>query len=235
MFAGTQTQSSYCCSSFVLASHVSWIQNDCTLLGTQGKRQEKNEPKKLHWSCVPAAKEPGGPLASKQPESAQSIFALISRVPPPTTDRFLSTPRLIEEKNTPEKRVTFGHIEWKKLLSALKSHWSLKKVTTGKRFLSSLHKSLEQAARPKESRWERRLSQKVDCWEQMALRCRVEGQERTWGHYIIVRQRRWSVSRLLLFFFFFLRGQNGTQYKGKTNLQSEEIKRSQSSPELFPF
>lgn len=234
MFAGTQTQSSYCCSSFVLASHVSWIQNDCTLLGTQGKRQEKNEPKKLHWSCVPAAKEPGGPLASKQPESAQSIFALISRVPPPTTDRFLSTPRLIEEKNTPEKRVTFGHIEWKKLLSALKSHWSLKKVTTGKRFLSSLHKSLEQAARPKESRWERRLSQKVDCWEQMALRCRVEGQERTWGHYIIVRQRRWSVSRLLLFFFF-LRGQNGTQYKGKTNLQSEEIKRSQSSPELFPF
>ena len=77
LFAGTQTQSSCCCSSSVLASHGSSIQSDCTLSGRQGKGQEKNEPKELHWAYLPAAKRPRGPLASKQPEPAQSIFALI--------------------------------------------------------------------------------------------------------------------------------------------------------------
>lgn len=63
----------------------------------------------------------------------------------------------------------------------------LKKITTGKRFQGSLYKSLEQALRPKESRWARRLSQKADCREQMALRHRAGVLESTRGYSITVR------------------------------------------------
>lgn len=59
-----------------------------------------------------------------------------------------------------------------------KSLLILKKVT-GKRCQSSLHKSLEQTLRPVGEQMGKETFPKVDCREQMALRRRVEGQEKT--------------------------------------------------------
>lgn len=155
-----------CCSSSV--SQVMYLLDSKRLYSVRETRERTGN----EWTWVlctePICQRPKGqedPLASKA-QSQQIIFASDKQS---TSGKHRKNISLTPPEERMKEYTWKNSNLWKSLLI-------LKKVT-GKRCQSS-HKSLEQTLRPKESRWERRLSPKVDCREQMALRRRVEVAER---------------------------------------------------------